>query len=197
MNKSDVRTMAASILKQAVESVTTPAPGEATEGPKTGMPLRSEVLKLVQGQYNREAFSAEVYYALAAYFYDIKLEGFGAYFRKAAEEERKHAMKFYDFLVKCNVRLAPKPMEAPRADFTSPKDACTFFLTHEKDVTALINAIADACMAAKDYYTFEFIQWFLAEQLEEVRKAEDLSKKMALVADDRAGLLFLDSQLKG
>lgn len=184
------------ILK-AADAVTSPAPAEQQADKKSGMPLTGRVRELVNMQYNKEAFSAEIYYALSAYFADIKLEGFASYFRKAAEEERKHAMRFFDYLVKCNERLVPAAMTAPKIDFGSPQEACTFFLTHEHDVTRLINDIADAAMSSKDFYTFEFIGWFLAEQLEEVRKAEDLSKKMALVADDRAGLLLLDSQLKG
>jgi ferritin len=185
------------ILFKRSDEITTPAPGEAQEDPKSGMPLKGEVLRLVNQQYNREAFSSEVYYAMSAYFMDLKLEGFAAYFRKAAEEERKHAMKFFDYIAKCNELLDPLPMEAPRVNFESPVDACVFFLEHEQEVTRLIQAIADAAMSSKDFYTFEFIGWFLQEQLEEVRKAEDLAKKMALVADDRAGLLLLDNQLKG
>lgn len=179
------------------DEVTSPAPAEEQGGKKTGMPLSGQVLELVNAQYTHEAASAEIYYALAAYFGDIKLEGFQAYFMKAAAEERAHAMKFWDYLLKCNERIKPMSIPAPKIDFSSPVDACRFFVEHEQDVTRLINAIADAAMAAKDFYTFEFIGWFLQEQLEEVRKAEDLAKKMALVADDRAGLLLLDEQLKG
>lgn len=183
-------------IKKADE-VTTPAPAEEQADPKSGMPLKGRVLELVNSQYMKEAGSAEIYYAMSAYFADIKLEGFASYFRKAAEEERKHAMKFFDYLIKCNERMQPLSIPAPKIDFDSPKAATTFFLEHEQDVTRLINAIADAAMAGKDFYTFEFIGWFLAEQLEEVRKAEDLSKKMALVEGDMAGLLILDQQLKG
>jgi len=184
-------------IKQAEEAVTTPAPAETEGDKKSGMPLRGKVLDLVNEQYGHEAASAEIYYALSAYFADLKLEGFAGYFRKAAEEERKHAMKFFDYLVKCNELMRAQAIPAPRIAFESPREACKFFLEHEQEVTRLINAVADAAMSAKDFYTFEFIGWFLAEQLEEVRKAEDLSKKMALVADDRAGLLVLDEQLRG
>lgn len=177
--------------------IQTPAPAEAQEDKKSGMPLQGKTLTLVNDQYTKEAFSAEIYYAISAYFADIKLEGFAAYFRKAAAEERVHAMKFFDYLIKCNVLIEPKSMDAPKAKFESPKAATTFFLEHEKEVTRLIQAIADEAMSAKDYYTFEFVGWFLQEQLEEVRKAEDLSKKMSFIADDKAGLLVLDEQLKG
>ena len=185
-------------VKQAEEAIDTPAPGEIEDGgEKAGYPLSGNVLDLVNAQYNKEAFSSEIYYALSAYFADIKLEGFAHYFRCSAVEERSHAMKFFDYLIKCNIRIKPLPMEAPKVDFESPKAACQFFLEHEQDVTRLIQGIADAAMDTKDYYTFEFIGWFLSEQLEEVRKAEDLSKKMALVEGDRAGLLILDAELKG
>ncbi len=190
------RLTASAFLKAAV-AVDTPAPAEDKGDKKSGMPLQGEVLRLVQQQYHKEEASAQIYYALTAYFLDIKLEGFAAYFHKAAEEEHKHAMKFFDFLAKCNVLLRPQQMDVARTAFGSPLEATTFFLTHEQEVTRLIQAIADACMGVKDYYTFEFIGWFLAEQLEEVRKAEDLNKKMALAQDDRAALLLLDHELKG
>jgi ferritin len=183
--------------KQAEESITTPAPEENKTDPKAGMPLKGKVLDLVNDQYRFEVESSEVYYAMSAYFADIKLEGFASYFRKAAEEERLHAMKFFDYMIKCNVLIEMKGFTPAKTRFENPKTACDFFLTHEQDVTRSINAIADAAMASKDFYTFEFIQWFLCEQLEEVRKAEDLSKKMALVKDNMAGLLLLDQQLKG
>jgi len=190
------------LSKQAeLDPIETPAPGEITqdtaEAQKSGYPLSGKVLDLVNEQYNKEAFSSEIYYALSAYFADLKLEGFACYFRKAAGEERCHAMKFFDYLIKCNILIKPLPMEAPKAEFESPVAACRFFLEHEQEVTRLINAIADAAMTEKDFYTFEFIGWFLGEQLEEVRKAEDLSKKVSFVEDDRAGLLLLDQELKG
>jgi len=184
--------------KQAAEeAITSPAPAEEQADKKSGMPLTGRVLELVNQQYFNEAQSSEIYYMLSAYFADIKLEGFAAYFRKAAEEERKHALMFFDYLIKCNELIKPKSFSVHDIDWGSPQGACEFFLTHEQAVTRYINDIADAAMSSKDYYTFEFIGWFLQEQLEEVRKAEDLSKKMALVADDRAGLLLLDAQLKG
>jgi ferritin len=193
---------AASILKGAMKqaadsSPMTPAPGEAQETPKTGDPLKGTVLELVNQQYHKEIASAEQYFAMEAFFTDIKLEGFAAYFHRAGDEERTHARRFFDYLAKCNIRMRPESFDKARIDFESPLAACKFFLEHEKLVTKLIQAIADACMQTKDFYTFQFIQWFLNEQLEEVRKAEDLCKKVALVGNDRTGLLLLDGQLKG
>ena len=182
------------------DSIEEPAPEEMEAGEEqaeeSGYPLSGKVLELVNAQYNKEEFSSQTYYALSAYFADIKLEGFAQYFRKAAVEEHDHAMKFFDYMIKCNVLIKPIPMDAPKTDFESPKAACNFFLKHEQEVTRLINSIADAAMTAKDFYTFGFINWFLSEQLEEVRKAEDLSKKMELVADDAGSLLLVDMEMK-
>lgn len=188
---------AKTFLKRASDKVTTPAPAETEATPKTGEPLKADVLKLVNDQYMKEAYSAEIYYVMSAYFADIKLEGFAKFFRKQAEEERTHAMKFFDYLIKCNIMMKPMAFPSATPSYSSPAEACKFFLEHEHEVTGLIQAIADTAFKAKDFYTFEFIQWFLKEQLEEVRRAEDLSKKMSLVAGDMAGLLILDEQLGG
>ena len=191
------QTVALAVKKAAAAQVTSLAPAEQKESYNTGRPLQGELLKLVNDQYGHEVLNSEAYYACSAYFADLKLDGFAKYFRDAAVEERTHADKFFDFLVKCNVRLAPIAIPAAKSDFESPLAAAIFFLTNEQKGTADCSRIADMAIAQKDFYTFGFIQQFLDEQLEEVRKAEDLAKKVQLVQDDRAGLLLLDEQLKG
>ena len=47
-------------------------------------------------QINKEFFSSYLYLSMAAYFEDKNLTGFAHWMRLQANEEREHAMKFYN-----------------------------------------------------------------------------------------------------
>ena len=51
---------------------------------------------------------------------------------------------------------------------------------HEQYVTSLINNIYAAADAAKDYRTMQFLDWFVKEQGEEEKNADDMIKKYEL-----------------
>ena len=49
-------------------------------------------------QLNAELYSAYLYLSMSAYFESINLPGFAKWMRAQDEEERQHAMKFFDFI---------------------------------------------------------------------------------------------------
>ena len=68
-------------------------------------------------------------------------------------------------------------------------------LEHERYVTSLITAIYNAASDAKDYKTMQFLDWFVKEQGEEEKNADDLIKKMKLFGGDAKGLYMLNQEL--
>ena len=68
-------------------------------------------------------------------------------------------------------------------------------LEHERYVTALINTIYEAAYSIKDFRTMQFLDWFVKEQGEEEKNAEDMIKKMELSGTDAKGLYMLNSEL--
>ena len=60
-------------------------------------------------------------------------------------------------------------------------------LAHEQYVTNLIHTIYDAAYEVKDFRTMQFLDWFVKEQGEEEKTAEDMIKKMELYGDDAKG----------
>ena len=65
---------------------------------------------------------------------------------------------------------------------------------HEQYVTSLINDIYGAAYEVKDFRTMQFLDWFVKEQLEEEKNAEDMIKKMELFGNDSKGLYSLDAE---
>ncbi len=68
-------------------------------------------------------------------------------------------------------------------------------LAHERYVTELIHTIYDAAYSARDFRTMQFLDWFVKEQGEEEKNAEDLMKKMELFGADPKGLYLFDQEL--
>ena len=82
--------------------------------------------------------------------------------------------------------------EAVLAGFEDPLKAG---LEHEQYVTSLIHAIYDAAYAQKDFRTMQFLDWFVKEQGEEEKNADDLITKFNLFGHDSRSLYMLDSEL--
>ena len=73
-------------------------------------------------------------------------------------------------------------------------DPLTFGFEHEQYVTSLINNIYAEAYAEKDFRTMQFLDWFVKEQLEEEKNADDMIKKMELFGNDSKGLYSLDAE---
>ena len=72
--------------------------------------------KLVKGlteQMNYEFYSAHAYLAMAGYCSAENLDGFANFFLVQAEEERFHAMKFYNFINNMGERVSVEGFDAP------------------------------------------------------------------------------------
>lgn len=79
------------------------------------------------------------------------------------------------------------------ADF---KDPLVKAFEHEQYVTASIHNIYDAALKVKDFRTVQFLDWFVKEQGEEEKNADDNVKKFELFGNDSKGLFMLDSEMK-
>lgn len=65
----------------------------------------------------------------------------------------------------------------PDKVYTELIDLLKAALSHEKYVTALINAIYEAEQAANDFRTVQFLNWFVKDQGEEEKHSADLITK--------------------
>ena len=62
-------------------------------------------------------------------------------------------------------------------------------------VSAAINNLVDISLQEKDYATTNFLQWYVAEQIEEEALARTLNDKLELIGDDKGGLYLFDKDI--
>ena len=62
-------------------------------------------------------------------------------------------------------------------------------------VTNSINELVYICLQEKDYTTHNFMQWFVAEQLEEEALARNIMDKIKMIGSDKGGLYLFDRDI--
>ena len=159
--------------------------------------LSEKVSALLNDQVNKEFYSAYLYLDFSNYFEERGLDGFANWYKIQAQEERDHAMLFYQYLHNNNAKVVLGAIAQPDKDLGSDMAVLKAGLEHEVYVTGLINAIYAAAHEDKDFRTMQFLDWFVKEQGEEEVNANDLISKMELFGSDPKGLYMLNSELKG
>ncbi|MDK2782076.1 MAG: ferritin [Archaeoglobi archaeon] len=157
--------------------------------------MKERVLESLNRQINAELYSAYLYLSMSAYFESEGLKGFANWMRVQAQEELMHGMKIFDYVNERGGRVKLGSIEMPPSEWKSPLDVFESVLSHEKKVTSMINELVELAMGEKDYATYNFLQWFVAEQVEEEASAEEIRRQLELIGDDRRALLMIDREL--
>lgn len=158
--------------------------------------LDAKVAELLNTQVNKEFYSAYLYLDFANFYEEKGLDGFANWYQVQAQEERDHAMLFYQYLHNNNAKVTLEAIDKPDKVFQNLMDPLKAGLEHEEYVTSLIHNLYAAATEVKDFRTTQFLDWFVKEQGEEETNANDLITKMELFGTDPKGLYLLDTELK-
>ena len=159
--------------------------------------LDAQVAELLNNQVNKEFYSAYLYLDFSVYFDDIGLDGFANWYQIQAQEERDHAMLFLKYLQNNGCKVTLDAIAKPDKVLKDKLEVLEFGLEHERYVTSLIHEMYEAAHEVRDFRTTQFLDWFVKEQGEEEKNAEDLIKKMKLFGDDAKSLYMLNSEMAG
>jgi ferritin len=157
--------------------------------------VSDRIQKLLNDQLNKELFSAYLYLSIEAYLTSQNLPGFAHWFRIQTQEERDHALIFFNYINRIGGRVKLAQIDAPQVEFASIGEALKLTLEHERFVTGSIYGIADASLEERDHKTNTFLQWFITEQVEEEDNADKNIRKFELVKDDGKGILMMDAEM--
>ena len=142
-----------------------------------------------------EYYSAYLYMAMAAYFESVNLGGFAGWMRAQAMEELSHGTKIFHYVNERGGRVWLDAIDKPSLQWSSPLAVFQATLKHEEKVTGLINKLVDLAIKEKDHATGNFLQWFVAEQVEEEASADEILQRLKIVGKDGGGLFMIDREL--
>ena len=157
--------------------------------------VKRKIAKLLNTQINKEFYSAYLYLHFANFYVEQGLNGFANWYQIQAQEERDHALLMLQYLQNNDAKVALEAIAQPDAVLKENMDPLKAGLAHEQYVTGLIHTIYEAAYAARDFRTMQFLDWFVKEQGEEEKNADDLIKKMKLFGGDSKGLYMLNQEL--
>jgi ferritin len=157
--------------------------------------LSAKMSEALNGQLNKEMYSAYLYLSMSAHSTYIGLKGFANWFMVQYQEEMMHAMKFYDYINSQGGQVKLLAIAQPPTEFESPLDMFEKTLQHEKFVTKSINDLVDLAIKGKDHATNIFLQWFVTEQVEEEANDNEIISKLKLVGEKGEALLMIDREL--
>jgi len=158
--------------------------------------LNKEVAKLLNEQINKELYSAYLYLDMANYYANENLDGFENWFFIQTQEERDHALLFRQYLLDNGESVILTDIAGLNEKYNNFREPLVQAFEHEQYVTDSINKIYEAAYKSRDFRTMQFLDWFIKEQGEEEKNADDNIKKYDLFAGDPKGLYMLNSEMK-
>lgn len=154
-------------------------------------PLR----ELCNEQIVNELHASHLYLSMAAFLDEEGLHGCSSFMRAQSEEEREHAMKFYDHLVERDARVEIDAVPETPSEWSTIRSVFEDALEHERKVTSQIEQIYDQAEDEGDRAIFTLLDWFVDEQVEEEATFREILDLFDYVGDDGAALLEVDDRL--
>lgn len=157
--------------------------------------LDSDVQDAINTQIRNEYYSSYLYLSMSAYCESRNFPGCASWLRRQSEEELVHAMKLFDYMVDRGARVVLESIDQPPSEFGALLEVFEEVLEHEREVTGMINSLYDLAVSQNDHATAVALHWFIEEQVEEEKSAEEVVEKLKLASDNGAALMILDAEL--
>ena len=157
--------------------------------------LSDQMVQRLNEQVNLEFFSSNLYLQMSAWCDFKGLEGCAAFFRAHAQEEQQHMHRLFTYVADAGGMPIIGAIEGPESEFASIVAVFEQTLEHEQVITSKINDLVDMAFTAKDYSTFNFLQWYVAEQHEEEKLFSSILDRVKMIGQDGRGLFFIDREI--
>jgi ferritin len=136
--------------------------------------ISDKLREFLVDQVGHELTAHENYLGIAIYFQQQSLLRWARYFRDQAVEEAQHATRIMDFLIDNEVEFDLPPLPGATSRFESALAAAQAAFDAEMNVSTRFRDASKLALAEGDHTTHQFLQWFIAEQVEEEAKMRNL-----------------------
>jgi ferritin len=158
--------------------------------------LSTNVLNGLNKQIEMEGNSSQVYLAMASWAEVQGFEGISTFMYKQSDEERMHMLKLIKYVNQRGGAAKVSATNEPKLDVSNYKTLFKQLLEHEIKVSESINHLVGITLDERDFATHNFLQWYVAEQIEEEANARTILDKINLIGDDKGGLYLFDNEMK-
>jgi len=157
--------------------------------------LNEKVLAKLNEQIGLEFESSNLYLQMSAWCSSNGIDGCAAFLREHAQEEMGHMMRLFDYVLETGAMSVIPALPKPRSEFESVGDVFGATYEHEKFITRKINELVATAFSEQDFSTFNFLQWYVAEQHEEEALFKSVLDMIEMVGIEGRGLFFIDREI--
>lgn len=158
--------------------------------------LSKNIEAALNSQVRIEAESSQIYLSMACWAETKGFEGIASFMYQQSDEERTHMLKLIKYLNERGGHATVTELKAPKTQFGDFKEMFEELYKHELFVSNSINELVHIALQEKDYATHNFLQWYVAEQIEEEAQAKNILDKINLIGDDKGGLYLFDRDIQ-
>lgn len=153
------------------------------------------MIDVLNEQLNREFYSAYKYLGMSAYASSQGFNGVASWFYTQYQEENAHGLKLFRYLDDQGANIKLKAVEAVTSEYKSINQVFESALGHERKMTGWLNDLSDYALTEKDHATYNLLQWYVLEQVEEEALFGEILDKLKIVGDYGPGLYSIDKEL--
>lgn len=157
--------------------------------------LSQETEQLLNQQVAMEAQASASYLAMASWSDRQGYKHAASFLYDHAEEERTHMLKLFHYINDVGGHALQPAITDIQHDFPSLREVFELVLVHEVKVSQAIHRLVDHCWTHKDFATFNFLQWFVTEQIEEETTARRNLEFFDVIGESGVGLYMIDKEI--
>ena len=157
--------------------------------------LSSSLIERMNAQVTLEFFSSNLYLQMSAWCDHKGYPGCAAFLAQHASEEYQHGRKLFTYVTETGGLARIGAVESPKAEFKGIQEIFDQTLAHEVMITAKINGLVKTAMDEGDFSTFNFLQWYTAEQHEEEKLFRNIVDRIRVIGADGKGIYWIDKEI--
>ncbi|AHB99347.1 ferritin [Mycoplasmoides gallisepticum S6] len=155
--------------------------------------MHSNVRKLLNNQYNSEMAAATMMFEYSARIDEYGMDHFSALLYDWAKEKLEHAQKLEWYLRLNEQWIRTNELATPKlVDSTEPLGILEAVSEYQRATAVAFDEIAEVALINKDFGTYNFVGFFIENQLYQKKKCSDLINTFKMSED----LLIIDEKIK-
>ena len=143
-----------------------------------------------------ELTNTQIYLGIYSWLADNGINNGAEVYKKWAIEESTHAHKAMEYLDDKNAKIIIPALEKSKIEYKSIDEVLLATFDREVDTDDLYKLITTKCLREGDHTTATFVEWYLTEQIEEIRRSREIIDYSNLIGESPMRNYFIDQEFK-
>ena len=146
--------------------------------------LSTKVEEILNAQVEKEGYSSLLYLAMASWAENKGYPGISKWLYAQADEEKSHMLEFVHYINDRGGKALISGMKKPPQNYQGIMQLFNDVMSHEQFISASINDIVGLCVEERDFTTQNWLQAFVAEQIEEEASVQAILDRLNMIGDN-------------